>query len=442
MKKLIFIVITVLFIISSVNAQVKILTLKESMEIGFRNSKDLIISNSKVIGSGARIDETSSQMLPQLKFSAGYTRLSEISPFVVTLPFYSKPIELAPVFLDNYTFRVSVQQPLFTGFRLSSLKNAAEFNRDAAEEDMVKDKNELAMNIEISFWNFYKMKLLKNLFDEEVKQAERHVEDTKNFLKNGMATQNDLLKLQVQYSNVRLQQIDAQNNLDLARASFNKTIGLPMVNETDIDTTRIQIIENKYNLRELVAEARSNRSELRSLNLRIEASNENLDAARSGWFPNVSLTGNWYMSKPNQRLQPPVDIFKGTWDVGISLSWDIWDWGNRQAQSQEAEQTLIQTRTSYDQVKDAVELEVNQNYMALIYDGEKLQVSRESIEQAEENYRSIQDKYNVQLATSTDLIDAENSLLQARTNYMNATIDYQLGKAKLEKAIGRAIYKF
>jgi outer membrane protein TolC len=93
-------------------------------------------------------------------------------------------------------------------------------------------------------------------------------------------------------------------------------------------------------------------------------------------------------------------------------------------------------------VKDAVELEVNQNYMALIYDGEKLQVSRESIEQAEENYRSIQDKYNVQLATSTDLIDAENSLLQARTNYMNATIDYQLGKAKLEKAIGRAIYKF
>ena len=442
MKKLIFIVITVLFIISSVNSQVKILTLKESMEIGFRNSKDLIISNSKVIGSGARIDETSSQMLPQLKFSAGYTRLSEISPFVVTLPFYSKPIELAPVFLDNYTFRVSVQQPLFTGFRLSSLKNAAEFNRDAAEEDMVKDKNELAMNIEISFWNFYKMKLLKNLFDEEVKQAERHVEDTKNFLKNGMATQNDLLKLQVQYSNVRLQQIDAQNNLDLARASFNKTIGLPMVNETDIDTTRIQIIENKYNLRELVAEARSNRSELRSLNLRIEASNENLDAARSGWFPNVSLTGNWYMSKPNQRLQPPVDIFKGTWDVGISLSWDIWDWGNRQAQSQEAEQILIQTRTSYDQVKDAVELEVNQNYMALIYDGEKLQVSRESIEQAEENYRSIQDKYNVQLATSTDLIDAENSLLQARTNYMNATIDYQLGKAKLEKAIGRAIYKF
>lgn len=442
MKKLIFIVITVLFIISSVNAQVKILTLKESMEIGFRNSKDLIISYSKVIGSGARIDETSSQMLPQLKFSAGYTRLSEISPFVVTLPFYSKPIELAPVFLDNYTFRVSVQQPLFTGFRLSSLKNAAEFNRDAAEEDMVKDKNELAMNIEISFWNFYKMKLLKNLFDEEVKQAERHVEDTKNFLKNGMATQNDLLKLQVQYSNVRLQQIDAQNNLDLARASFNKTIGLPLVNETDIDTTRIQIIENKYNVRELVAEARSNRSELRSLNLRIEASNENLDAARSGWFPNVSLTGNWYMSKPNQRLQPPVDIFKGTWDVGISLSWDIWDWGNRQAQSQEAEQTLIQTRTSYDQVKDAVELEVNQNYMALIYDGEKLQVSRESIEQAEENYRSIQDKYNVQLATSTDLIDAENSLLQARTNYMNATIDYQLGKAKLEKAIGRAIYKF
>jgi outer membrane protein TolC len=152
--------------------------------------------------------------------------------------------------------------------------------------------------------------------------------------------------------------------------------------------------------------------------------------------------GNWYMSNPNPRLQPPQNIFKGTWDLGITLSWDIWNWGNTNAQTIEAQQTVVQTRTTYDQIKDAIELEVNQNYLSLIYAGQKVDVSKITIEQAEENYRSTQDKYSQQLATSTDLIDAENSLLQAKTNYMNAMIDYVLGKARLEKSVGKPIYKF
>jgi outer membrane protein TolC len=442
MKKIILISICAIFINGIAIAQATKLNLRESIEIGFKNSKDLIISNSKIIGSDARISESSSQMLPQMKFSAGYTRLSSIPPFDIEVPFFSKPIEVAPVFLDNYAFRLSVQQPLFTGFRLSSLKKAAEYNRDAAEEDMVKDKNELAMNIQTAYWNYYRAKIMKNLIDENVKQAEKHVDDTRNLLNNGMATQNDLLKLQVQLSNAKLQQIDAMNNLDMARISFNRTIGLPLDNRTDIDTGGVQIIQGKYDLRQLIAEAKSSRSELRSLNLRIEAGSENVDAARSGLYPSVSLMGNWYMSNPNPRLQPPQNIFKGTWDLGITLSWDIWNWGNTNAQTIEAQQTVVQTRTTYDQIKDAIELEVNQNYLSLIYAGQKVDVSKITIEQAEENYRSTQDKYSQQLATSTDLIDAENSLLQAKTNYMNAMIDYVLGKARLEKSVGKPIYKF
>jgi outer membrane protein len=418
------------------------LTLKESMEIGFKNSKDLIISNSKIIGSKARVEQASSQLLPQLKLSAGYTRLSSVPPFVISIPLFPNPIEVAPVFLDNYNLHLSLQQPLFTGFRLSSLRNAAEYNRSAAEEDMVRDKNEVAMNIQTAYWNFYRAKIMKNLIDENVKQAQKHVEDTRNLLENGLATRNDLLKLEVQYSNAKLQQIDANNNLDLARVSFNKTIGLPLGEKTDIDTIGIQISREKFDLQEMLSEAKNNRSELKSLNLRIDAGKENIDALRSGWFPSVSLIGNWYMSKPNSRIQPPEDIFKGTWDVGILLSWDLWNWGNTGSQTKESQQIVIQSRTSYEQMKDAIELEVNQNYLSLIYAGEKIAVSREAIDQAEENYRSTQDKYKEQMATSTDLIDAENSVLQARTNYSNALIDYQLGKVKLEKSAGRPIYKY
>ena len=91
-------------------------------------------------------------------------------------------------------------------------------------------------------------------------------------------------------------------------------------------------------------------------------------------------------------------------------------------------------------MKENIELEVNQNYLSLKYSKEKLDVTAKTIEQAEENLRTFQEKYNVQLATSTDIIDAENSLLQAKTNYTSCLIDYKMAKVKLEKSIGRKIY--
>ena len=84
MKK-IFLLYTIL--LAEIFAQGQKYTLKESIEIGMRNSKDLKISQSKVISSDAKISETTSQLLPQLKFSAGYTRLSDIPPFEIKVPF-------------------------------------------------------------------------------------------------------------------------------------------------------------------------------------------------------------------------------------------------------------------------------------------------------------------------------------------------------------------
>lgn len=429
-----------LLLANSASFSQNVLRLKDCLNLGFKNSNDLVISNSKIISSEARITEATSQLLPQLKFSAGYMRLNDIPPFEVTVPFYPLPIKLADVILNNYNLKLSLQQPLFIGFRLISLKNAAEYNKNATETDLIKDKNELALNIEVSYWNFYKAKLMKKLMDDNLQQAEQHVVDTKNLLENGLATKNDLLKLQVQYANAKLQQIDAQNNVDLTRSTLNKAIGLPLTNPTEIEMAEITPTGEALNLNELIAEAKNNRSELKSLGLRINAGQENIKAARSGWFPAISLIGDYYYSRPNSRIQPPLDQFKGTWDIGINFTWDIWNWGNTSAQTEEAEQTVLQSKTSLEQLKDAIELEVNQNYLTLNYAKEKLDVNKIAIEQAKENYRTIQDKYNVQLATSTDLIDAETSLLQAESNYNNSLVDYQLSKIKLEKSLGRALY--
>ena len=448
MKKLItmkisyikFLFIITIFICAGRGFSQERLTLEESVKLGLQNSKDLKISNSKIVSSDAGIDIVNSQFLPQLKFQASYSRLSSVPDFDVLLPFLSKPITISQTILNNYNFRLSLQQPLFTGFRLIAQRNSSKLVKQSTESDFQKDKNEAAMNIQVAFWNYYKTMEIMSVIEDNLKVTRRHIDDTKNFYNNGLATQNDVLKLEVQESNTELMEVDAKNNIELARSSFNKTLGLPLDENTQINAVEIQRTEFPGNYTALVKEAIDNRNELKSLDFRIEASRENIRASRSSYFPQIFLNANYYFNRPNQRYQPPEDKFHSSWDVGVNLSWDIWTWGNVSAQVTQSEQNLYQAQTQKEQLKENIELEVNQNYLAVKYALNKLDVLEKTIDQAEENLRETSDKYNNQLATSTDLVDAENSLLTAQTNYKTALVDYQISRIKLLKAIGRKLY--
>lgn len=438
MKKLI---LFSLMLISVLYPQTQKLTLQESIELGLQNSKDLKISKSKLKSSDAKVSEVSSMFLPQLKLMANYTRLSDnVPPFEVSVPFAPAPIKISDPVLDNYNIRLSLQQPLFTGFKLLSSKKAAGYNFNAAESEYSKEMNEAALNIQNAFWNYYRANEVKNLLEKSLGQIANHLKDTKNFLENGLVTQNDYLKLQVQYSNTKLQLIEAENNLEVARAVFNKTLGLSLESKTEISADEIKVQNSGYDFEELLKEAKQNRDEIELLAFRLKAAEENISAARSGWFPSVYLTGNYYYSNPNVRFQPLTAQWNDTWDVGVTLSWDIWDWELTSSRTTQAEELSVQTQASLEKLNDNIEVEVYQSYLNLIKSKEKVDVSKLSLEQASENYRITSEKYKEQLATSTDLIDAEVSELQAATNLTSSMIEYNLAKVRLEKSVGRRIY--
>lgn len=432
--------ILIIILSSTIFAQTRILTLEESLRIGLENSKALKISKAKVTGAEAKVTEISSQLFPKITLGASYIRLSDVPPFEVKLPISPVPVRIQDVILNNYSVKLSLQQPLFTGFRLSSLKDAAEYNNNAVKVDYNKDANEAALTIHNAFWNYYKAQKVLLLVEENLKQLETHLSDTQKFLDNGLVTKNDYLKFEVQYANAKLMRIESENNFKMTQAYLNKTLGFALSAQTEISAKEINVNMNNLTFEELITEAVENREELKSTQLRINAGEKLLTAAQSTWFPSVYMFGDFYYSRPNQRIMPAKDKFEDTWDVGIALNWDLWNWGYNSSQTTQAEQQLIQTQTMYEQIKDAIELEVYQAYLKLISEYDKVSVNKKSVEQTEENYRITTESYNQQMATSTDLIDAETSLLDAKTKLANALVDFKLAKVKLEKAIGRKIY--
>lgn len=437
MKKLIFIN---LIFASFLFGQSKTFTLEESIQIGLENSKEIKISSSRVVTSDAKLTEVTSQMLPAISFGASYMRLSDIPPFEVQIPGAAVPVKIQDPVLNAFSLKLGFQQPLFTGFRLSSLRSAAKLNLQATEIEHSGKINSISFIIQEAFWNYYKSKQVLSLVTENVKSLEQHVNDTKKFLDNGLATRNDLLKLEVRLSNTKLLYVEAKNRVRVTKAAFNKAIGLPLDSDTDVYAGIISVNKIEKGFDELLPEAFENRDELKSLGYRVKAGGENVSAANAAWFPSVYLSGNYYYNNPNQRIMPQVDEFNDTWDVGVSLKWDIWNWGKRSSQVEQAKQLLVQSEMVFELTKEAVQLDVYSNYLQLQSEIEMVELSRLTLEQAEENYRITKDKYNYQLATSTDLIDADVSKLNAQTNLTNALVDYVIAKVKLEKSLGRKIY--
>ncbi|HEX7356213.1 MAG TPA: TolC family protein [Ignavibacteriaceae bacterium] len=410
------------------------LTLDEAIRLGLENSHQLNSAKMNVKYREANYGEVKTQMLPTLQFNAGYTRLSEITPYTFSGPFGS--IDIAPNITNNYTMKLSLVQPLFTGYRLSSSSDIAENYFFASKENFTKEQQDLILKIKTAYWNVFKAKKINKVIDENILQTQAHLNDVKSMFDRGMATNNELLKVEVQLAEAKLKQMDAQNSVKLAKLALNSILGLPLTNPVEIfEEININLIP-EIDLNEQLEKAYQKRPELKAMDYNIKSGEKAIDLANSGWFPQIYLNGNYYYSNPNQRFFPQQEKFKGSWDVNITLSYDLWNWNRTGYKSTQAEVQLEQSKDNYNIIKDAITLEVNQNYLNVLQAKEKLSVSEFSVKQAEENYRVTKELFAQGLTINSELLDAEVALLQAKTNYVQTIVDYELAKASLEKSVG------
>ncbi|MBI4428172.1 MAG: TolC family protein [Ignavibacteriales bacterium] len=410
------------------------MTVEDAVRIGLEKSKAIHASMMKVQYADAHSSEMDALRWPTLKFAGSYARLSTIPDAEVVTQFGT--IRLFPAVLNNYNFRLTLQQPLFTGFRLERNADIAGLNAQATQKEFEKDRSELIWNIKSAYWNLAKAIELKKVVDDNVGQIKAHVRDAENLQKQGLVTSNDVLKIKVQLSEAILRQIDMKNNVELGRISLNSTLGLPLETQFELESVMQREPKKFGELNALLQQALEKRPEIQSTGLRVKASDAAVSLAQSNWWPQVYLVGNYLTARPNQRFFPIEDSFKDTWDVGVSVSFDIWNWGSTVHQTDQATAQLMQTQDAFAQLRDAVALDVTRNYLNLGRARERIGVAEDGVRQAEENYKVTSAKFKQGLGTNSDLLDAEVALLQARTNYTQALVDFSLAEASLEEAIG------
>jgi len=387
-------------------------------------------------GAGAALRGARAQRMPQLLLGASYTRVSDVPEFRFTLP-GGEIRTLFPNIPDNTRTRADLTLPLYTGGRVQGGIRSAEQQRLASASDVEAGQEDLVWETATAYWSLVTAREAEAVVRQTIASYDAHLEDARNLLEQGMVARNDLLAVQVARDRAELERLEAANRFEAANANLLRLLALPA--DTRIDPTEPVALPESApeDVEALVAAAQSRRPEIAALRARVQAAQSGVGVARSAKRPQVSLQGAFEYSNPNQRVLPLEPRWQSNWSLGVALSLNAFDGGRASAAAAEARARADVVKAQLQELERGVRLQVTTRLLDLATARAALEVAGRSLEAARENVRVSGDRYREGVSPSSDLLDAETSLLRAGLDRTLAATQVRVAQAGLDRAAGR-----
>lgn len=413
----------------------KTLTLYEAIDLGLQNSKQLKINQAKIEEAVAATKEAVERRLPDVKASGSYLRLNAVNAEFKTAnggggSGGGNPVEQPKITQALYGL-VNVSLPIYTGGKIRYGIESSKFLEKAAMLDAESDKDEVIQNTIEAFANLFKAKTAVRLVQENLNEAQLRTKELTGMEKNGLLARNDLLKAQLRESNMEYNLSDAENNSQLANVNMNLMLGLPTTTELVLDTAGLGKKQDTRVLDDFLNAALVNRKDIAAVDLRKKAAESGVKVAKGDLYPSLALTGGYIGMDIPDFLTIPAAM-----NVGVGVSYNIGSLWKNKAKVQQAEARVKQLTFTEALMDDNMRLEVNRSYLSLMTNRKQIEVSAKAVEQAEENYRIVKNKFDNSLATTTDVLDADIAQLQARLSYTLSRADAFVAYHKLLQASG------
>jgi outer membrane protein len=427
--KLVLIIIILLSIQCVFAQQSKLLSLKEAVDLSISNSKQLKLSEAKILEAAANIKEAEEKRLPEAGISGAYLYL----PVKPTIDLKSSTTNgnRGPNVSQAIYGIASVSVPLFNSGKLKYGIESAKYLEQALKLDADNDRSAVIINTINACINLFKAREAITLVKENLEQSQQRVKDLSNLEKNGLLARNDLLKAELQSSNLELTLLDAESNYKLASVNMNLMIGLPEQTELIPDRNGLALPQSVKTIEEYEQDALQNRNDIAAIGVRKKAADVNIKSIKTDYFPSIAFTGGYVAADIPKFLTITNAV-----NIGIGVKYNLSSLWKTKTKIQGAEAKMKQLQASQEILNDNIRLQINQAYQNYIVSRKKIEVLEKSVLQATENYRITKNKYDNSLATTTELLDADVALLQSKLSVTNAKADSFLAYNKILYAAG------
>ena len=435
------IIISLMFLVSYANAQeIKTLTLKDAITFALENKADAKKAKLQVENSNYQIEEVRSRALPQISANGSLTHNPILQTNVIDGSAFGAPgTTIQAAFGQKWTSTAGVtlnqalyDQSVFIG--LKAAKSTREFyqiNEQLTEEQVIE-------RVANAYYQVYVTRQNLNVIDNNLKNTGKVKDIIKGQFDNGLAKKIDLDRILVRISNINTQRQQILNAINLQENALKFYIGMPIETKIVIPQTEFEVTATAFTAQKPEATSRTEYLLLKKNEQLLEYQKKSVQAAN---YPILSLTGSYnYLGQGPEVpwFKKPVDgvYWSDYAAVGLNLHVPIFTGFGTRAKVRQAENKLQSVRVDLEETKLALDLEYENAKTQIDNSIISINNQKENSKLAQEVYSNTNNNYIQGLASLTDLLEAENALVEAQNNYTTALLDYKLAEIQLIKSKG------
>jgi len=420
------------------------LTLDQAVEYGLEHNPLLHAADEDFRAADQGVSAARAGFLPRLDTFYSYTNWQD-KPFSKVEQQGGGPIVQFQTSDTNLNhWQAELTQPLFQGFGITAQYGMAKEQRNVASYRKTETRLNLVRNIRNAFIQTLLGQRALQVAEASVAQLEAHLKDAEAFFGQGLTPRNDVLKAEVALANAKQQKTRAAKRLVILRAELNRLLDLDEKTKLDLaEWSKMPAPDDRTDevppLEELSVRAERTRPELAAISASIRETEEGARYAGSTGYPRFSLFTLYYREGGNFQASENDFANDHNAAVGVRVDWNLFEGGRMRAEMNQWHHRGAALKQREQDLLQQIRLEVKDSYEQLQVARTNLATARVAVKQAEENLRITTLQYQEQIVISTEVLDAEVYLTQARTNYYQALYGYQLAWADLERALGEPL---
>lgn len=405
-----------------------VLTMKQTVERALSDNPGMRAARHDLLGAEEGRKSARGAFLPSATATYGYTVKDHTKPTRDTDTTDAK----------YFTTTLNLHQDLFTGFATLSTYQRAELARQSTELALAQAELTVIGTVQQNFLALLKAREDVRSAEDSVTRLTDQLRVTTAFYEVGLKPRLDVLQAEVDLATAQESLLQAQNDVDTQVARLNTLLDMDLHADVDYQGA-LEYAPCTLTLDEAVASALGARPDLQIARKSVEIAAKDKKIVDSAFYPKLGADVDWSSmgTSPMAAGSDRTRTEYSEWSASVGASWTFFEWGKTYYASRQADQqikSLLETEMS---TRQEALYEVKANHLAVGKATESIKVNRKALEAASESYRMAVARYQAQVGTNTDVLDAQERLTKAEAGLTAALADYQIALSKLYVSIGR-----
>lgn len=338
---------------------------------------------------------------------------------------------------QDWYAKVNVNQPIFKGFNLLATWQKAKLSEESTRASLRNVELSLISSVQSTFLSLLKARMDVKSAEDSVARLESQLKVISAFYDVGLRPMAEVLDAEVDLATARQDLLTARNAVSTQRAQLNTLLNIPL--EMDVDYVgELTHIPFELTLQDCLTRAYDSRPDLVIGQKSVESAEKDATIAASSFYPSVDADYNYYSrgKGPGLAKGEYSHSQKEYWTVGVSASMTLFEWGSDYYDLKQAKETVKQVEAELEDTRLNAGFEVKTALLNINEAADRIEVAKKSVKAAEEAYRMAVARYQAQVGTNTDVLNAQSRLTTSEAQLSQALADYGTAISTLYVAMG------